>query len=543
MQPLLDAVNALQAVPFKINVPVLDFVRRDGAPPEPEPPAELIDMGGPLWIDPLSPGKRWFARKQYSQSMATFTAWNVAMATAEALSGCDRFYVPLTIDFRGRLNPLCHFAFGREDFIRALFLFADGEPIGEGGLLHLKAYVAARADGNSWSRVKKPSELNPAARVQWTDENLELLRKIGRAVLCGDEPSTVAWALPKDDPYQFVAACAELEQALDLGPSFVTRLPLTFDGSCNGLQHMCKMTRAPEGRFVNLTEADDADDFYKRVAFKVFEALQLNLMTDMGGPLWVDGMPPRDAEAALKLLNGPFDRAIVKRPASTYFYGARAGGFDKKGKPHGMVEQVIEVLKEERKSTTGAMLLAHTIYRAVEGTVPTAKAMRDYLEAVAKLYGKKNKPVRWSTPLGLEVLNAYCRPLPPKKVRVTLNGRRRRMDLIVGDSPDLNRRQAVTRVTANFIHSCDAAHLQLVALAAAKEGIQMVSVHDCFGCLAPRAARFKAIIGERFDWLHEQRNMLISLRAVVARTTKNPPTFPEFGNAELSARASQHAFK
>jgi len=40
-------------------------------------------------------------------------------------------------------------------------------------------------------------------------------------------------------------------------------------------------------------------------------------------------------------------------------------------------------------------------------------------------------------------------------------------------------------VAANRVHACDAAHLLLVASAAAVEGIrQIATVHDSFGCLA-----------------------------------------------------------
>lgn len=128
------------------------------------------------------------------------------------------------------------------DHVRAVLLFADGAPIGEDGLLWLKAHVAAKADGNSWSRVKKPSELGFEEWIAWTEENLATLRNVG------SDPVKADWAIPQDDePYQFVAACIELVRALDEGRHFITRLPLTFDASCSGLQHLCAMTRALEG--------------------------------------------------------------------------------------------------------------------------------------------------------------------------------------------------------------------------------------------------------------------------------------------------------
>ena len=79
----------------------------------------------------------------------------------------------------------------------------------------LKAHVAGRADGVTWSDHTGPrlNELNFAQGVAWTDANSELLLKIGKTVLDGDDPAKWTWALPKDESIQFVAACVELVQA------------------------------------------------------------------------------------------------------------------------------------------------------------------------------------------------------------------------------------------------------------------------------------------------------------------------------------------
>jgi DNA-directed RNA polymerase len=262
MQPLLDAIHVLQTVPFSINLPVLHFLRRTARPPLPPPPDKSN----------LTPDQYWYVNKTYSEALAEQTVWDLIVATAEAMP--ERFWLPLNIDFRGRVYPIPHFNFTRDDRVRGLFLFADGKPVGEDGLRWLKAHVAARADGVTWSDHIGPrlNDLNFEDRIAWTDANSQLLLKIGKAVLDLDDPSTIAWALPKDEPCQFIAACAELAQAWD-NPEFITRLPLTFDASCSGLQHLCAMTRDEiGGRFVNLIPSEAADDFYRRVAFEAFRS-------------------------------------------------------------------------------------------------------------------------------------------------------------------------------------------------------------------------------------------------------------------------------
>jgi DNA-directed RNA polymerase len=193
-------------------------------------------------------GKRWFKRQRLADLRSGLTVWELDMAVATVL--VSRFFAPLQINFGGRINPVPFFDFTRPDHIRALFRFANGEPIGEEGLFYPKVHLAACADGNGWSKIERPGNLDFDGRAAWVDEHLSELRSIGEAVLRGDDPATLDWALLRpseadaisakpsgdlvsvsdpppakgiSDPYQFIAACVELTQALELGPSFVTR--------------------------------------------------------------------------------------------------------------------------------------------------------------------------------------------------------------------------------------------------------------------------------------------------------------------------------
>jgi DNA-directed RNA polymerase, mitochondrial len=521
MQPALDAINYLQSTPFTINKPVLAFLQKVNEAPV---------------VNPKLP------KHKRGEALAKLKTWSMGMVTADAVSGVDRFWIPSAIDFRGRLNPIPYFNFTKDDSIRGLFLFAAGEPIGEDGLRWLKAHVASKASGAKWSG--RLSDLDLGARIAWTNDNLPLLCQIGQAVLNGNAPESVAWALPKDK-YQFLAACAELVQALDKGPGFITRLPLTFDATCSGLQHLCGMTRAPEGVYVNLTPSDEGDDFYRRVAFEVWLNRPALRRFFKGSDATV-----REKGTVLVGLGNPFDRELIKKLAMSYFYGSRPGGWVKdKGRPLrpvGMTEQIVEVLEKRGQSIKGAKDLADAVYQVIEGMAPMARAVRDWLEKLARICAKHNKPVRWTTPLGLPVRNEYH---PGKIVTIStkINGVRRRTNLTVGDLPGIKTNEAVQAITANFTHAADAAHLQFVALAAAKEGIPMVSVHDCFGTIAPHARRLNELIREQFVHLHEQHDLLADVLASVQsdlpKHVKLPP-LPQRGFAKIAdVLKSFHAFK
>jgi DNA-directed RNA polymerase len=152
MSWVLDAINALQRTPFTINEPVRDFIMRAGKPSAPDGPRP------PIWQQKK--------RQKWDDAAARLTAFHTDMVIADAMAAAGRFWVPLNIDFRGRLYGIPHFNFAREDRIRALFLFADGKPIGDEGLKWLKAHVAGTAKGNVWSDNPKPGALNARGRIE-----------------------------------------------------------------------------------------------------------------------------------------------------------------------------------------------------------------------------------------------------------------------------------------------------------------------------------------------------------------------------------------
>jgi DNA-directed RNA polymerase, mitochondrial len=147
--------------------------------------------------------------------------------------------------------------------------------------------------------------------------------------------------------------------------------------------------------------------------------------------------------------------------------------------------------------------------------------------SAARGAAKDDKALRWTTPLGLTVINIY-QPMHIERVSTKVGGKRRRTNLVVGDLEGISGK-AVNAITANFIHSADAAHMQLVALAAAKAGIPLVGVHDCFGTLAPDAGLLKKIIHLKLKEMHERHNWLNGVWA----SMKDIEPFSDIGTLDL----------
>ncbi len=482
MSRVLEAINAIQDVWWVIDKRLLNIAKQ--LPPEIPPPPEK----GLARSDP--------ARKKWRRSRKKVHDYHADLELADIMADRGRFNVLHNMDFRGRVYGIPHLNYQRADHVRGLFRIAPGERLGDHGLPWLKYHVAGCADGNTWSDNRKPSKLSFNDRVAWTGRNLERLRKIADDVLNGVVPER-HW-LP-DDKIQFLAACVELKQALDTTPvsDFITTLPIKFDGCCSGLQHFCGLMRAPEGRLAGLTPNEVAEDFYTEVAKRVRDDNPEILCGQRMGA------------------NRDDDRKIVKQPTQIYFYGASA---------ETMAEEIEETLEELGREADPEQIkkLAKAIHKACGDLAPAAKKVRKFVGRLAKLYADEGKVFCWTNKSSrFPVINEYHMPNIKEGIAVRLGWTRLDMNLTVGDLPEINVRKSQQSATANFIHSLDAAHLHEVVWEASKRGIRMVTVHNSFCCLAPRAAELKHIIEERFVVVH--LFSFLMLRDMAAAKRDLPP--------------------
>jgi DNA-directed RNA polymerase, mitochondrial len=545
MKPALDALNALQAVPWAINKKVLKVLRTcvaknirwrntkgqsvpiKGLPGDklstPETPdlSQLDADRARVWKD-----KELETRRYNRRNRNDLIGLATDLKTAEYLAQHERFWTPMNLDWRGRVNPLPHFNFIRDDRVRALFHFADGQPIGERGLYWLKVHLANRGDFNKIS--KEPFD----AKVAWVDENQQLIRQTALAPL-----EMVDWWAQADGPFQFLAACFELAEVLSEGSSYACRLPVSFDGSCSGLQHLCAMTRAPEGKLVNLTDSARPQDIYQTVA----ELTRERIKNDA-----------REEKADYRRMWLAFDqsegitRSTVKQNVMTYGYSGTKSGMAKQQIDDLITPRDTKALLDDQPRPFGAereqrwgaaYYLAAHVYAAIEEVVKGPAKTKNFLRALSNAATDAGKPLRWMTPVGLPWINRYHEPLF-REIALWLFGwpvpyTTKR---VVGETPTINKADAADGAAPNFVHACDAAHLLLTVNAAVEEEIRLIAtVHDCFACLPSQAERFRHIILEQFVKMYQEHDVLAEVLAEAQRDVcgqKLPPK-PEPGDLEI----------
>jgi hypothetical protein len=546
----LEVLTALERVEFVINEPVLRIAQQMAPIKIPAAPEWMAAKKVAQWRIAASKEAR-----EHIKATRRLAAYNLDMVMAEMLVG-QSFVTPLHLDFRGRVYSSSFFNFQRADSVRGLFLFAKGARIDDESMRWLKGHVAARADG---LHGEKPSRGDLDARIAWTMANLGEVRRIGEAVGHGDVPAGIDKV---KEPVQFLAACHELVQALN-NPNFVSRLPLTFDCSCSGLQHISMMTRDEVGaRHSNVVPSEVAQDFYARVASRAGELLgqerwyctivdgeaaKLDEPNEWLRPILIETARKTPGNAAKELnrrgiaapdrqnrwrndmikklrdslgvtvklrtfateterdsfiaaagevinsghIDVVIDRDIAKKPVMSYFYSATRKS---------MTRSIAKYLKDEALPTTGASKIADAIYRAVEHEVPQARAVRVFLQRIAKLYAKANKLAHWPTPSGLHVFNLADEAKIKRKSKKH-KGVRRRTKIATGTTGKVDSKAAARAITANYTHSMDATVLHLVAYL--MRGIDLVTVHDCFGALARDAAHLNWTIRNAFALTYE----------------------------------------
>jgi len=539
MPKVLSAINSAQEVAYSINKFILDVVERcyennirvEGMPPKENIPLPEKEI---KWED-MTPEqvKLWKARASLVyRSNASFTGQRIGLSldlrTAKHLAG-NPFWTPLNVDYRGRVVPIPNFNFQGPDYVRAMFQFEKGQELTTEGLYWLKVHVASTGDFKL-ADARKVSKAPFAERASWVDDNWDDLMDYAQ-----DPIQYLGWT-EADNPFMFLAGCRAL---LDWRDGFRCHLPIAFDGSCSGLQHLCAMTRDPSGSLVNLTPSEDPQDIYSMVATETLRLVQEDT---------------KDPELAAEWMAEGITRSTSKRQTMTLPYGVTSRGARKQKLKDIMQKITIEVLEGKRDKHPfadeflAASYITNKIEEALKGIVQKPLDTMDFLKKLTKVTSHEQKPLRYHTPLGFPVVVHYT-PKECGQIKLTLfdkGVKRLFYPLVQQDTTGINKSKTERAIAPSFVHSMDACHLMMTVNACAEEGIELALVHDSFSCLPNEAPRLRSILVEQFYKLYSENDVLANIRnEVIAQmddSSKVPPV-PTYGTLDLSLiKQSEYAF-
>ena len=505
-QSVLDSINGLANTEWSVNDRVLEtmstmfyndhrnanlpaYTFKDFAFSRPYPEdgdkidkAKWMQESNEAWGD-------WYKEEQSRSRML------VRLDLARKMSDYDFFYMPWTLDFRGRAYTACELLSCQGiDFDRALIQFATPVKQTERGMYWLKIHLANLFDQD---------KLSYDARVQWVDENMDMIQRIN-----SDPLTFTDWiddSKKKNKSFQRLAAVFEVCRE-----DGMTQLPVQIDGKNNGVQHWSAIRRDPTlAKLTNVLPSDDNQDLYQFIADRSYE----HMLDNPNNIDWFDKF--------VEHWNEGLPRSVPKRSTMCDAYGLTFYGMQKYVKEEGHVDWV------DREERGGAIVeLSRAIQEGLGSAMQEPNIGKDYLRQVARILNDLNLPLVWTTPSGFVVQHVYNQIIERVSYAELFN----RQSLVFASLTDqLDDKAQFLAVSPNFIHSLDAAHMFMVVFRLLNEYcIDAFSfVHDSFGTYGPYIDTMQLVLKEEFVNIHRENPLVQFKKDLEERYDIVLPDVPE----------------
>ncbi|XP_054819802.1 DNA-directed RNA polymerase 2B, chloroplastic/mitochondrial-like isoform X2 [Prosopis cineraria] len=516
LEPVFEALDTLGHTKWRINKRVLSITDRIWA--SGGRLADLVDrndvpLPGKPDTDDEALIKKWkwkskSVKKENRERHSRRCDIELKLSVARKLKDEEGFFYPHNLDFRGRAYPMHpHLNHLGADVCRGILEFAEGRPLGKSGLHWLKIHLANLYAGGV-------DKLSHDGRIAFVENHLEDIFDSADKPLEGRR-----WWLNAEDPFQCLAVCMDLTEALrsHSPETFISHIPVHQDGSCNGLQHYAALGRDKLGAVaVNLVAGEKPADVYTGIAARVLDIIRRDAQKD-------PAVFP-DASHAKTLIN-QVDRKLVKQTVMTSVYGVTYVGAR---------DQIMRRLKDRGAISDNNQLFLAACYAAkvtltaLEEMFQAARSIMSWLGDCAKIIAAENQPVRWTTPLGLPVVQPY-RKLGRHMVKTSLQ------ILTMQDETDkvMVKRQR-TAFPPNFVHSLDGSHMMMTAVACKSAGLNFAGVHDSYWTHACDVDEMNRLLRHKFVELYETpilENLLESFQR--SFPSLSFPPLPERGDFDL----------
>ncbi|ANH51091.1 RNA polymerase [Pseudomonas phage VSW-3] len=517
----LRALNILQSRPWRINRMVLDAVDLVGQRfdvGEVLAQAELPKPKSLLWLDDVP------KEEMNPAQLAEFGAWKIEMRewyTENKSRGVQwgRYYEALRVarkfkdlpfwfvyqyDYRGRAYANTRGVSPQGSDLQKALLMADvGVPIAD----ERAKFWFYTAGANRFGYDKATL----AERYEWTVERSEMI-----CAIAADPVANRQWT-EADNPFQFLAWCFEFAQYTAMPESFLSRLALGQDGSCNGLQHFSAMLRDEVGGLAtNLVPSTTQQDIYRLVAVETTRLLQ--------------AMPHENCEFTLKWKLHSLSRDLVKRSVMTLPYGStRFSCADFIYTEYMAKHKAPEFAKGDYQKA--ARWLSVPVWDAIGNVVVKAREAMAWLQnASDELIDAGIDEIYWRSPSGFMVRQRYGKE-EFVLVKTRLAGGVRIRPTIKLELEEPCKRRHRNGIAPNFVHSHDAAHMHLLICAAEDHGLgHLAFIHDDYGTTADGTETLHKLIRATFVAMYEQGCPLTAFRDTYGITED----LPERGDLDLN---------
>lgn len=497
------AVNAIQGTPWRIN-------------------RKLLAVALKVWpLEKELAGKDKRARESFVAQRERY------LKQARAFAGEERFWLPVQLDFRGRLNYVPALNPQGSDLVRALLEFADAKPWTSEGFWQFGVYGA-----QLYGEVLRASDDD---LFSWCATHYD---RVQSAVA---DPLGNSWWRGAKKPWRFLRWCFEHTALLSGQATDGTRLPVYVDGSCNGIQHIAALLRdwraaeavnlCPQQHWLlehlemgtpmkEVARKDDLMNRQRDLYGEVAQLIWLHLMQDNCWSAQVCDRLKIDRDllkaVVMTLPYGAtsyrrrkhFGQALAKAWAGKVYVTAKRGV--EGGPPPLIGGRAREMLAASlasgphyvtfREIRVAAAYLEKLAMEMFGRIVPKADEFMRAMGRIGSAVAKAGQHLEWLAPTGFPVRQRYFEMEQDTPVQTSLGER-----TIQRPTDRLNVRKSGQAAAANLIHSLDAAHLVKAISRCRDRGVtHFVTIHDSFGTHASDIETLKEELREAFAEIHAE---------------------------------------
>jgi DNA-directed RNA polymerase len=480
---------------------------------------------------------------------------------AESMRYWPAFYNRYYYDFRGRMyNASAFFNEQGGDLARGLLLRSVRVPIQAKGLFWLYVVLATTWGGSCGREDGRKSDKIPIHdRYEWAKS------KEAEFLDCANDPRQHQLWMKADAPWQFLAAAIELKKyfnwkvlnksSIESGEigefDYNTSFQGFFDGTNNGSQHLCALTRDDmTAHHVNLVKSEYPGDLYLFGAESVWKTLddrvesinehdmdELEAFSEEYAEMREElSRHERNSQGQAEILSAMKElrvekkeslslrdvlfwqafrdskdrRKIVKRGIMTIPYGAT---------PYGMGDQVHTdskkhgIEKLHGISRSQAAFMGNLLYNTCMQNMPRAMKLMKAFEAAGLKAEEENRMLSWSVPITrfpvvqhyvegeVKAVDVKYGPKPEGEV-VASGGRSSntlQLNVCFFENSIISKRKQALGAAPNIVHSLDAAHL---CLTVNRCDFDITTIHDSYGALLPDMDALFRIVRETFVELY-----------------------------------------
>ena len=427
------------------------------------------------------------ARKQYrrdaaevlnkqAQEFKKSCRTRMTMETVERFKDKERWFLPWSYDYRGRIYPIPAFLTPQDtDFGKSLIRFADESFMDEEAERWLRFQVAT-----TFGLDKETLD----ERLNWTYENEWLIKEIAT-----DPINNLSDWEGAEEPWQFLAACEEMYHCVIKRDRISTGLPIAIDATCSGIQIIAGLTKCKStAKMVNVLPSSEPQDVYKVIAETSKPNIPLKLRPD-------------------------WDRKCTKRTVMTIPYNAKPFS-NRTYIKEALKDKELEVDKEELTQTVNA------VRNAMDEIIPGAMRVMKWIESeVSNAIKRGATELEWVTPSGFVVSQRiFKKEFEEVKLRV-LGTARMRIKIATGDSAEVDKARHKAATAPNLIHSLDAS---LLCLSALDFNHPIALIHDSVLCRATDMSELSRIVREKYMHLFAEHDYLTDFANQIGAETEPP---------------------